>query len=561
MELISRERAKRLLQRARERAAQRGDAFDPTTLLSRIKENNDRFNAQAAQVPASLQTNPTPQAQAEIAEQPIVQAPPQREIASNTDTPGEFNGILDNPIVRGAGTALDFLGGATRTLGAAAIDPFVDAQLLAPGDIADALNPFDNRDAISGAELIRRGTGQERRDGQIQSSDLAGVALEIATDPLTFLSLGAVPAARGAAKALNAAGQLARGTLTQPLEQVTRLIGRTFTPKGGDVVDNFIKDPKKFRNLAKDDEKVNSIFKNITAKVDTANEAVKNQVSAKFENRLNQLENAGQLVDISDAKNSLKALRNKFSTGNLKTTTAKNQAKEVEDLVNSLIGIQNPGPVRSVVTATGTQKVGGFTELPDKLPARQADAFLKSFQEFTSTPQDATAVQKQAAGALRETAGKLSDKIFGKQLNKEFKEKVVDRSIETEKFFGSPTKRNQTPQLRASKAQTSLKSATRSDNFAVKKLFKDIGKDVGQDILKDGLDIRTLDLATSSVGRLTGSGATGAISALGEIGFKGAAELNRLNRGLVNNPVSAGAIDNLVRRILTTGAQGDGSGN
>jgi hypothetical protein len=79
-----------------------------------------------------------------------------------------------------AGRALDYPGGIARTGLAAAADPFVEADLYKEGELFKAAKG----QPLSGEEIINRagykGTGES----------VGGFALEMATDPMTYIGLG-----------------------------------------------------------------------------------------------------------------------------------------------------------------------------------------------------------------------------------------------------------------------------------------------------------------------------------------------------------------------------------
>jgi len=91
--------------------------------------------------------------------------------------------------LRGVGSALDYAGGNVRNAVAQGADAALGTELTQEGDTMRALKG----DAPSSSEYLGRGGMEEgwKRTG-------AGLALDIASDPLTYATLGIAPALKGA---------------------------------------------------------------------------------------------------------------------------------------------------------------------------------------------------------------------------------------------------------------------------------------------------------------------------------------------------------------------------
>lgn len=110
--------------------------------------------------------------------------------------------LSEHPLVaKGAGMAakaLDYTSGLGRTAAALAADPFMKEELLKKGEGFKALTG----EAVPGEELLKRAGVEEMGSvhvpgmGDVTGRDVAGAVGEIATDPLTYVSLGVIPAGK-----------------------------------------------------------------------------------------------------------------------------------------------------------------------------------------------------------------------------------------------------------------------------------------------------------------------------------------------------------------------------
>jgi len=123
--------------------------------------------------------------------------------------------------LKGLGKALDYTSGLGRTAVAGAIDPFVEDDVLKQGDVMSALKG----EAVPGEEILKRaGMAEGPRynlfpevkipltditlgEGDSSTRDIAGFGLEVAADPLTYLTLGGAKLARPLATATEKSGE------------------------------------------------------------------------------------------------------------------------------------------------------------------------------------------------------------------------------------------------------------------------------------------------------------------------------------------------------------------
>jgi len=102
-----------------------------------------------------------------------------------------------------AGRVLDYAGGLTRGAVSEGIDAFVPGDVYTGEDWKKALV---GKGPTSSEVLEKFGVGEMGNAGPITGRGAAGFALDIASDPLTYASLGTLPLAKYGAKALRAAG-------------------------------------------------------------------------------------------------------------------------------------------------------------------------------------------------------------------------------------------------------------------------------------------------------------------------------------------------------------------
>lgn len=506
MELIDRDTAKRLLIRARARAQANGQDFDSRAFLSRIKQRNDTavtFN----------------------------RANPERENAVNSERNfGEFNGVLDNPIVEGLGTAADFLGGAVRTVGAQLADPFTENELVTNQDLVEALNPLDRKDAVSSAELIRRFQGDTPKKGEIETSDVAGFALDIATDPLSYLTLGVLPAAKVAAKVLKTPAKVASKVSRGTTKGLGLLSGRS-----GDVLDNFIDNAKEIREL-KDPSKIDELFDSTLGAIDKGTTTKIQKAKADFAETLKSKKE----VDISEFKNQVNSLKAEFSPNKAVNQLGLEEANSVQKLVNSILEPAKPkkSNLSDVELPEGFIADSGPTAIPDKVSGTQANKIHQSLQAFRRIGPEATPAQKLVAGRINKIAKNLREDISGKDAAKNYKRDVIDLQDDVSRRFGSAFK--DTIKKRKSKLQTTLKSGSRDDNFALRNELDELSKLTNTDLNRAALDIRTLDILNSGTGRLREATTQGnvfraAANAVIDPAFNTAVRANDLTQSVLNN--------------------------
>lgn len=125
-----------------------------------------------------------------------------------------------------AGRALDYAAGNVRNGLMQAADPFVDAELTKEGDTMQALKG----NAPGSAEYLQR-AGMDK--GLANSG--AGLALDIATDPLTYATFGVAPLLKGA----GAAAKLSKAEkLSQTLRALSEAKGIGALDRGLAVAQN-----------------------------------------------------------------------------------------------------------------------------------------------------------------------------------------------------------------------------------------------------------------------------------------------------------------------------------
>lgn len=502
---------------------------------------------------------------------------------------------LNTDVGRGIMSAADFLGGALRTGATALVDPFVDAELLKDGELKQALNPLDGVDAVSGGTIARRATGgsDEGEVGRIEGSDVAGATLETLSDPFTYLSLGAVPAAkflarglRSSNKAVRAASitanaarknitpaQITRKIVESPakgLRGATKVLGR-LTGATEDVVENYITNNKKFRDFGKAFDGDGKFVRNLTQPeldrkivensetliegIDAAQFKAERAVAKEFDDATK----AKKTVNIKGFKDELRKIQKEFNevAADNPTPGSISQAAKVNKTVDNILKPKNLK--RDLIS--GNKNV----EVPDVVSGNRAAAIKRTAKNARIKGVNADDIDRQLAGAVNRATVKLNAEVFDKSTLKKFQRNVESRKLIKE-IVGDPNSKG-SKLSRANKLQAVFNSAERNNQFARRVALDDISNLGGQNLRQQAADSNTINaLLDPKGGRNPGEffqnrvarGATNIVADKAVLPlFRGAARAtdSALTQSLLNSGLGGSALINLLgQRALASGA-------
>lgn len=143
---------------------------------------------------------------------------------------------ITSKVLSGVGRALDYTSGLGRTALATAGEAVSGKKLLTAEEKDKALSG----QAVPGEELLKRAGVPEMgsfeiplAEKQITGRDVAGFAADVAADPLTYMTLGILPAARGVKAALAPAGRLTEKAGEKLFKSGLKNVDQKLIEKGG----------------------------------------------------------------------------------------------------------------------------------------------------------------------------------------------------------------------------------------------------------------------------------------------------------------------------------------
>lgn len=252
-----------------------------------------------------------------------------QEYLKSMAPPEQEKSIKDQAIEAGltgldyAGRGLDWAGGLARTGAAAAIDPFVEAELVKSEDIMKALEG----QAPGTAEYLERAGSGDLGSvdlplvGKVTGRDVAGFAGDVLLDPLTYVSFGTAPAIRAAGKAGKIAEKAGKGIyksapMMQALDKQAIKMNKKFA-------DNIVSKPSEILMEAGISGTNENIAKKSGDLMDT--------LLTKRDEILKQADEAGAVVDPNEAMRYLDAKKSEYIGG--KNPYKKQAAEKVSEQV------------------------------------------------------------------------------------------------------------------------------------------------------------------------------------------------------------------------------------
>lgn len=355
------------------------------------------------------------------------------------------------------GRAADYAGGVARTGLAAAADPLVEANLVTQEDLLNALKG----QAPQSAEFLERGGVPEMGSvnvpfvGPVSGRDVLGFGLDVATDPLTYATLGGGAARKAAVKAGKTTPLLSARSVLAPTETLRQKAGRALYGASASLKRGDIAGAK----VGKGDTAVsNVLFKyGITGGAkETADKALDlaEQLYQRQQQILMDASEMGAQVDIEKAllRPAKKAKQVATGTQRGAVLPVRQQAGQagavLEDLAAQQAGMYGPGNLFTPVEASRA-KTQFYGLLGDDAYSQLAksDEGARIFKDAASRTKTAVEagirkVDPQLARELREVNRDLgallsSKKVMSTEAGKEIMKNSIT-PVDTALLFASP---------------------------------------------------------------------------------------------------------------------------
>lgn len=292
------------------------------------------------------------------------------------------------------GRALDYAGGLARTTAGQVADTFTEDNNITSTDFMDALKgKAPSTEEMMGRFDIPEGSSVNLPFiGQTSVRDVAGFAGDVALDPLTYLSLGALPALKYGGKAAKAAT-----ALSKPTAKLTSGAGKALYKSGFKKIDEKVaeKGKKKLFSDLMLEHGVTGTNKTVQKKA----AKIADNLLEKRTNIFNKLDADGVTVDMENIFSGVMKSNDELA----KVPGMKKMASKMDDAVLDLMDEGN-------VSVSNLSKAK--TLFYDSLPANafSANGTLKSsYQKF----------EKKVANSMKtaiEEAAEKSQKGLGKKV-------------------------------------------------------------------------------------------------------------------------------------------------
>lgn len=282
--------------------------------------------------------------------------------------------------------ALDYAGGLSRTTLAQMADTFTDKNSVTGDDFMKALKgKAPGSEELLGRFDIPEGASVQLPFlGETSVRDVGGFALDVAADPLTYLSLGALPGAKYAAKGLNVA--------KKPLSN----LGKKVYKSGFKNIDEALANKgKKELSEIMLERGVTGTTKNIEKQ---ANKIADNLLAERTD-LINKLDGGGARVDFSNAFDDV-------IKQNDELRRVPGQRAQADDLAGKILEYADEGQV-PLAQATKAK-----TMLYDSLPQSAYNVYgpTKGGTEFTKNMSKAIkdAIEKAAEESSQGAGSKIA---------------------------------------------------------------------------------------------------------------------------------------------------------